>query len=122
MGKPDLAKEKYEQVLQEDPQNEPAKAGILRVKGMMGVAPDEQGERRSADEAIAAELKKPKDQQDWTKVDEMIQQLAKDRKLDPTIAKLYQAQVMMMREDYDGAAKVLAEAKTCRPRICRFSG
>lgn len=117
LGKPDLAKASYETVLQVDPQNEPAKVGILRVQGTMGVATD--ATLKGGDplqQAIADELKKPKEQQNWKQVDEMFRKLAEDRQLDPTVAKLYQAQMMMMREDYDGAAKVLSEAKTLSPK------
>ena len=116
LGNPDLAKEKYEAVLQEDPQNEPAKVGVLRVKGAMGVpAKEEGGSGDPMQEAIAKELKKPREQQDWKQIDEMFHQLAIDRQLDPTTTKLYQAQMMMMREDYDGAAKVLQQAKIDAP-------
>lgn len=119
LGKPDLAKDKYETVLQTDPQNEPAKVGILRVTtAMRGVATDDTGGGGGdpLQKAIAEELKKPKEQQNWTKVDEMFRKLAEERKLDPTTTKLYQAQMMMMREDYDGAAKVLADAKAGAPK------
>ena len=59
-------RKQYELVLQQDPQNEPAKAGILRVKGMLGVASERQRRRRSAARINCRRLKKPKDQQDWT--------------------------------------------------------
>jgi len=115
-GKPDLAKGKYEDVLQANPQNEPAKAGIVRVKNMMGVATDNKDGGDPLQKAIAEELKKPKAQQNWSEVDGMFRKLAADRQLDETTTKLYQAQMMIMREDYDGAAKLLAEAKTLSPK------
>ena len=42
--------------------------------------------------------------------------MAKERQLDETTIKICQAQMLMMREDYDGAAKVLAEAKALSPK------
>jgi tetratricopeptide (TPR) repeat protein len=116
LGRLDMAKAQYEAVLAQDPANEPAKAGVERTD--MGANSKSSG--GAGGDPLTAKvnemLKKPKEQQDWAQLDADIKKMAEDRKLDPTTVKLVQAQVMMMREDYDGAAKLLGEAKALSPQ------
>ena len=114
LGRLDMAKDQYELVLQQDSTNEPAAAGVQRVDA--AIQPGERSKGDPLQELIAAELKKPKDQQDWTKIDNALQELAKKRQLDPAVVKLIQAQIFMMREDFDGATKALAEANQASPK------
>lgn len=116
LGRFDLAKEKYDLVLQQDPQNEPAKAGVARVDSMRGVEPKTKSDDGdSLQEQIADMLKKPKSEQNWAKIDAAWKQMVIDRKLDEITVKLYQANMLIMREDFDGAAKLLGEAKQMAP-------
>jgi tetratricopeptide (TPR) repeat protein len=118
LGKYDLANDQYELVLQQDQQNEPAKAGVARISAMTGKKPTETpaaGAGNDLDALVNAELKKPKAQQDWRKIDSMVLELAKERKFDETTTKLLQVRVMMTREDFDGASKALAEANKLTP-------
>lgn len=115
LGKLDMAKDQYKLVLQQDPQNEPAIAGVQRVDAQWGVASKNQGGDQFQ-KMVGDELKKPKDQQDWTKLQIKLQEFAKKRQLDETTVKLIQAQIMMMREDFDGTAKLLAEANQLSPK------
>ncbi len=115
LGRFDMAQSQYELMVQQDPTNEPAKLGVQRMKAMLGAEKDDLGSD-PLQKAIADELKKPKDEQNWTKVDEMVKEMATKRQLDETTMKLYQAQLMIMREDFDGAAKLLGEAKNLSPK------
>jgi cellulose synthase operon protein C len=115
LGRHDMAKAQYEAVLAQDPSNEPAQAGVQRAETHINPE-SKSGGGDPLMELVNTELKKPKEQQDWKQIDEQIQKLATERKLDPTIVKLVQAQVMMMREEYDGAAKLLGEAKKLSPK------
>ena len=63
LGRFDQAHDQYELVLQQDPSNEPAKAGAMRVAGMMGKNLPETGKNDAGNDLqqlIGAELKKPK--------------------------------------------------------------
>ncbi len=66
--------------------------------------------------AITDELKKPKPQQDWAKIDSQIDELAKKRTLDETAVKILKSRVAMMREDYGDAAKLLLDAEKISPK------
>ncbi len=114
LGRPDLAKEQYKLVIQSDPQNEPALAGVKRVDAQIGVEANDQGGDEWS-EFVTKELKKPKDQQDIAKLNSMLEKIAKERNLEPTTVKLIQAQIAMTREDFDSAGKLIAEAKKLSP-------
>ncbi len=117
LGRPDMAKDQYDLVLQSDPQNEPALAGKQRVSAQIGL--DQKGNKEKGDPwatALQEEMKKPKDQQDIAKLNSMLTDIAKKRNLDPTTVKLIQAQIAMMHEDYDGANKLLSEANQLSPK------
>jgi tetratricopeptide (TPR) repeat protein len=68
------------------------------------------------DERITKMRLQPKDQQDWSKIDAEWLDLATKRGLDETTIKLGKAQMLVMREDYDGAAKLLGEARSLSPK------
>ena len=114
LGRHALAYDQYELVLQQNPENEMAAAGKTRVAAMTG--------RETTDEAapwqkiLAEELKKPKEQQDWKRVDDMLREMAKEQEMDDASFKVLQANLMMMREDFDGAARALAEANKLSPK------
>ncbi len=120
LGRPDMAADQYELVLQTDPQNEPAIAGRQRVRAQIGLdQKDSKGGKEKGDEwatALQEEMKKPKEKQDIAKLNTMLAEIAKKRNLDPTTVKLIQAQIAMMREDYDGANKLLSEANQLSPK------
>lgn len=118
LGRYDLAKEKYEAVLQQESQNEPAKAGLARVNNMRGVVQKDSsgsGGGDSLSKQFADERAKPKPAQDWTKIDAAALEEATKRGLSEVDTKLYLAQLMLLREDHDGAAKLVAEARKLAP-------
>jgi cellulose synthase operon protein C len=113
LGRPEQALEQYTLVLQQDPLNEPAQAGRQRMEAIIG-----RGDTSKADPwqvALAEEMKKPKAEQDWKRLEAMMKEMAEERKWDDATAKLVEAQLLLMREEYDAAAKILAEAKQIAP-------
>jgi tetratricopeptide (TPR) repeat protein len=115
LGRFEQAKQFYDQIVQQNPQNTPAVVGSQRVAAALGL----ESAKKSPDPLQAkmlTELQKPKDQQDWSGVDKEINELAEKNKLDPIIVRLVKAQVAMMRQDYDGAAKIVLEAEKAAPK------
>lgn len=118
MGQPDLALQQYKKVVAVEPENEPAQAGVQRVSSQMGrETNDNRGDVWA--KTLEEEMKKPKDQMDIAKLNGILQDIAKKRGYDPTTIKLTQAQIALMREDYDGAAKLITEAKELSPKNLR---
>jgi len=114
LGQPDLAAELYNQVLAQDPKNEPALAGRTRVRTQRGLEPED-GKGEPFAQAVEEELKKPKSEQNWSRVEEIMKDLAKKRNMDDASLKVWNAQLALMREDFDGATKALAEANGLSP-------
>ncbi|MEX0612829.1 MAG: tetratricopeptide repeat protein, partial [Pirellulales bacterium] len=114
LGRPELALEQYMLVLQQDQKNEPALAGRQRMEAIL-----DRGDRSTTDpwqQALAEELKKPKAEQNWKRLQAMMKEMAEKRKWDDATIKLVEAQLMLMREDFEGAAKALAEANRLSPK------
>jgi tetratricopeptide (TPR) repeat protein/Flp pilus assembly protein TadD len=122
LGRPELAKQYYDQIVAQSPENAAAKAGVVRVTAMLGL----DSSKQPADPLQAKmkkELEKPKDKQNWSAVDESINKLGKENNLDPIVVQLVKAQVMMMRQDFDGAAKIVLDVEKTAPdnlQIKRF--
>lgn len=114
LGKPEMALEQYKLVLQQDQKNEWALAGKQRVGPQIGVEPAE-GEADPWQKMLAKVLALPKAEQNWDEVDRMLLEMAEKRNLDDATVKLMQAQLMLMREDFDGANKALADANDLSP-------
>jgi tetratricopeptide (TPR) repeat protein len=115
MARPDLAVEAYELVLQQDPKNEPAKAGKERALAQQGLEPTD-GKQDPWAEFYTMEMKKPKEQRDWKKLDNVLKQIGEEQKWDAPRMKIAQAQLLTMREDFNGARKLLNEAKELSPK------
>jgi tetratricopeptide (TPR) repeat protein len=60
-------------------------------------------------------VQKPKDQQDWSDVDKMVNELGAKQGLDEKRLRVYRAQLLIMREDFDAANKLLSEANRDEP-------
>jgi tetratricopeptide (TPR) repeat protein len=122
LGRFEQAQQKYEQIVEQNPQNAPAVAGVQRMKLRRGL-----DSSKSATDPLYAsmmeELKKPKSEQDLSKINKLIDDLSTKRKLDETTVLLFKAQIAMTREDYEGAAKYLIQADKLSPnnlQINRF--
>lgn len=118
MGQPDMAKHQYNQVLTMDPQNAPARAGIQRMSQQLGIEIKDERTDLWA-KAVEEEMAKPKEQRDRSRLTGMLQEMAKQRNLDPITIKLTEAQLALMQEDYDGAAKLITDARKDAPENLR---
>jgi tetratricopeptide (TPR) repeat protein len=114
LGQPDLAIEAYSLVLDQDPENEPAKLGLVRTRAQKGLEPTDSKED-PWQEFIAIELKKPKEERNWQAIDDSLQKMAEEQKWDKANLNIRRAQLMTMREDYENARKLLKEADESTP-------
>jgi tetratricopeptide (TPR) repeat protein len=116
LGRFEQALQYYEQIVQEFPQNAPAVAGVQRMKNMLGKKIDTGGSGDSLQAKMMEILKKPKAEQDWSSVYKDIEVQSEKNKLEPTTVLLAKAQIAMLGEDYEGAAKFLSEANRLAPK------
>ncbi|HJQ80823.1 MAG TPA: tetratricopeptide repeat protein [Lacipirellulaceae bacterium] len=112
LGRHDLAYDYYEMVVAANPEHELGKLGRARVGAMAGRDAEPSSE---LEQELNEMLKKPKEQQDWPALQAKVREFAKEKKMDEPSLKVFEAQLMMSREDYDGAAKALAEANKLKP-------
>ena len=111
----ELAREQYQLVVQQDPQNAPASAGLERVNRQMGVEATDGGSD-PFQERVTQELQKPKSEQNWSAISDMLQEFAKKLEWSEADIKIRQAQLLTLREEYDEASKMLAEANRLSPK------
>jgi tetratricopeptide (TPR) repeat protein len=118
-GKRELARDQYQLVLDADPENTAALAGKQRVAFEPDgeAAPDADPIQAALDE----ELKKPVEQQDWGKIERLVNELGKERKLDDELLAIIKVQLMLQRKDFDGATKAIREANDLYPENISIS-
>jgi tetratricopeptide (TPR) repeat protein len=114
LGRPDQAIEAWELALQQDPDNEPAQAGIARAQMQKGLDPTDSKSDPWA-EAWAIEMKKPKKERNWASLEKMLEEFAKEQKWDDVSLKMRQAQLLAMRDDFAGARQKLSDASKSSP-------
>jgi tetratricopeptide (TPR) repeat protein len=112
-GKRDLAKDQYQLVLDADPENAAASAGMQRVSSHLG---ESAGTKDPLQEELNKEMEKPIEQQDWAKIEELLAKLGKEHKLDEATLAVYRAQLMLSRKDYEGATQAIVEANKLSPK------
>jgi tetratricopeptide (TPR) repeat protein len=118
LGRYDLARDAYNSVLQEAPDNEPAAAGMQRVLAKLGQATNPanvEEQEQSWQQLVAQELRKPKQDQDWTTIDKQIEKALEASKTDEGSQKLLWAQLYLMRGDLDKTRQLLQEAHRLIP-------
>jgi tetratricopeptide (TPR) repeat protein len=113
-GQLDKAESTYQNVLTRNPDNDPAKAGVQRIKLARG-RPEKSPQNDDIDQRIAEILQQPKDQRDWTKIDADLTKLAQDRKIEGAALDLFWARVMLSRENYSEARKRLVAGRSKDP-------
>lgn len=114
LGQLDLAADAYALALQNDPNNMPAQAGIARIESMRGTP---QRDTKGGDlmRLIASTMQLPKDQQDWTEVDEELDRYAKQLGLSGAAKVLLKVEVLMQRGEYAAARELIKEAYRLEP-------
>ena len=106
-GQLDKAESTYRRLLQQNVNNEPAKAGVQRVAERLNRR-GRNSETDDLDQQLAEIRKLPKDQQDWSKFDPKLKKLAEERGYEGATLDLFWARIMLAREDYAQARKYLA--------------
>lgn len=113
-GQYDKAESAYKAVLARNPNNDFAKAGVQRV-GLALKRDVKNPETADLDQLLAAELKKPKKDQNWSEIDKKIAELAQKRKYEGAALELFWARMMLARENYPEARKRLVAAREKDP-------
>lgn len=114
LKQPDMAIKAYDSVLQQNPKNEPAAAGKERARAQIGLQPADNKDDPWA-VAYAEEIKKPKAERNWKKLDGLLAKMGEEQKWDDVTKKIRHAQISTMSEDYAGARKLLLEAQKIAP-------
>lgn len=112
-GKLDLAKVVYQEVREKFPKYEPAQRGLDLVLRKLGISDDQQG--MDLDKAIDEMAALPPEQQDWGKIDERLDKVAKARDFSEARLKLIQAEIMIRREKFKDARDLIKEAAALEP-------
>jgi tetratricopeptide (TPR) repeat protein len=106
----DMAIKAYESVLQQNSKNAPAATGKERALAQLGLQQDDPWAV-----AYAEEMKKPKAERNWKKLEEMLAKIGEEQKWDKVRSITSLAQLRTVNEDYDGARKLLLEAQKLAP-------
>ncbi len=118
-GKNDLARQTYMEVLEKNPNYEAAKLGLQALNDRMGIFTDDQA--TDLDKAIEEMAKLPEAQQDWAKIDQLVQQIATEREFTEARTKLVLANVMLKRNKFDEAKELIREAALLEPENINIS-
>jgi tetratricopeptide (TPR) repeat protein len=112
LGRNDLAYDYYTMVVGANPEHELGNLGLARVGPLAGRVAEQSSE---LEQKINERLKLPKEEQNWPELQEMIREFAQQKKMDEASLKIFEAQLLIGREDFDGAIQALSEAKKLRP-------
>jgi tetratricopeptide (TPR) repeat protein len=119
LGRWELAKQYYDQIVLQNPQNAPALAGQQRTENALGQGRSDSNSRKASGDDfqtfLAKFLKLPKDQQDLSKLDAEINKIAEEKKLPPATVAVIKGQIAIVRQDYDLAAKIILAAEKDDP-------
>lgn len=109
----DLAKQAYETVLFESPNNRAAKNGLERV--MARINPEQKGDGFQLDDVVNSTLALADDEQDWAKVDELVEKVIADNDLPPARQKILRAKVFIKRGMYEEGRDLIRQAAIDAP-------
>ena len=113
IGQPDRALEAYRLVLRTDARLEEAKDGVERMMRATGQAKPPGADTLSA--LTAEQLRLPAASRDWKRVEDKVEEEIRERKLDEAAAALLRVQLLMVRQQYDDAAALLATRLESEP-------
>ncbi len=114
LGRFDLARETFGQVLEKNPDFGPAIAGRNRIDRKLHSDPSSPTTGK-LNELIARELDKPKGQQHWDMIDKEVDHVVESLKVPEARANLLRAQILMKREMFDEARQLVKEAYRLDP-------
>ncbi len=115
LGQDELALEAFNEAMRIEPNNPMAEQGRLRLMQKIGrVGPDNEGVSIYA--ALAEELAKPEDQQDWEAFDELSKDYIERMQLGDAMLDILRGEVMMRRGKYPEARKLLIGAYKKDPK------
>ncbi|MGI9429332.1 MAG: tetratricopeptide repeat protein, partial [Bythopirellula sp.] len=112
-GSTDQAKQAYTVVLNDFPNHEPAQRGLERVQ--QRIDPTRRGDGVELDQVVNATLELPKAEQDWDKIDKLVEQVIKDRGIGEARAYLMKAKVLIKREKYQESKDLIRQAYRASP-------
>ncbi len=114
LGQFEIARDCYNQALRANPKLEPAKLGMQRVMSRMQV-PGPVAAAPSWRAQIQAMHEVPKEQQDWTAIEQSVEEMIKGRDLSEKNELLVRAEVKMMLRKYLEAKELLQKAHKLAP-------
>ncbi|MEM8946908.1 MAG: tetratricopeptide repeat protein [Planctomycetota bacterium] len=108
----DLALQAYESVLKDYPNHSGAQSGRARILARIGKS---EGEGVELDQIVNKTLELPKAEQDWAKVDELLEQVIKKNNLSVAQQKMLRAKILIKRQQYAEAKALIREASKADP-------
>ncbi len=113
LGKRDLARQTYLQVLNEYPNNLQASQGLKRVEKRLGLA--NKSEDSGLNDIVRETLALPENEQDWDRVNAFVDKTIADHALSEFRAALLRFKVLLQRKRISEAEKQLAIAEALEP-------
>jgi len=113
LGKPDLAVQTYDLVLQDYPNYDAAVKGKENAQRMLGVNQDEPA--FELDRFVEEMAARPEEEQDWSAVEELVEEIVEQRGLSEARTKLLRANILLKRDKFEEAKQLIREAAMIDP-------
>jgi tetratricopeptide (TPR) repeat protein len=114
LGQNELAMRSFNDVLQLHPENEPARLGKQQAALALGRTGDIASDD-PLDQAVQAEMGKPKAEQKWTQIEEKLKTVAEERGWDETQRKLVWGKILLARKEFAEARRLANEINQAAP-------
>ena len=128
LGRYEQAKQFYDLIVQQNPQNAPAVAGAQRVAAYSASRQGKQDPVADPLQAKMAEIQKlPKDKQDWSDIEKAIDELAEKNKLTPLVvtalesASRHDARRLRRRGEDRARRRKGRSRRICKSNASRFN-
>ncbi len=113
VGKIDLAREVYAEVLDKFPDYEAAKRGLASAQNRLN--PQKDPNVFNFDQKIKEEAAKPAELQNWTEIETLLDTVAKDHNISDAGVALLRAQILMKRGNFEEARNLIRQAALLDP-------
>ncbi len=114
LGQLELAQNAYEEALRRNSKLEPAMLGMRRVMSRLQI-PDTADAIPSFQTLIQEMRELPEEQQDWTKIEQRVEELAEARQLSEKDRLLLHVEMMLMLQKYSAANELVQKAYELAP-------